>query len=128
HESRMLMNLIKKLGENTSAIGIEQSQSTIHKPRSSGHEMGFILMEVLMAGAILGIALIGMNVAVARCIHALNVTANYDAAHEIMTDQLNSFGIENTTFRQGVWEGSVERNGRRFDWKHELLPTDHPKL
>ena len=85
-------------------------------------------MEVLVAGAILGIVLIGMNVAVARCIHALSVSEGYDAAHEIMTEQLTTFGIENATLRQGFREGSVERNGRRFDWRHELLPTDHPRL
>ena len=84
-------------------------------------------MEVLLAGAILGIALVVLGVAVARCVHGLSVTENYRTASRVLDERL-AFFDQGNELRQGTSDGTVERDGRRFDWKHEVAPTDDPRF
>ena len=88
---------------------------------------GFLLIEVLLAGTILGIVLIVLSVAVARCVHGLSVTGNYRTASQVLDERL-AFFDQGNELRQGTWDGTVERDGRRFAWKHELTPTDDPRF
>jgi type II secretion system protein I len=88
---------------------------------------GFILLEVLIASVILGIALIALNIAVARCVHGMSVSDSYRSASQVLDERLNVFDT-GTQFRPGIWDGKTEVNGRSFEWKHEVIATDHPKL
>ena len=83
------------------------------------------MIEVLLAGAILGIALIVLSVAAARCVHGLSVSENYRTASQVLDERLAFFDAGNE-LKQGVWDGVVERDGRKFDWKHEIIPTEDP--
>ncbi len=95
--------------------------------RRTAVRSGFLLIEVLVAGAILGIVLIVLSVAVARCVHGLSVAENYRTASQVLDERLAFFDQGNEV-RQGVWDGTVERDGRQFAWKHELTPTDDPRF
>ena len=88
---------------------------------------GFILLEVLIAGVILGVALIALSIAVARCVHGLSVSDAYRSASQVLDERLNIFDT-GTQFQAGTWDGKTEINGRTFIWKHEVIATDHPKL
>jgi type II secretion system protein I len=92
-----------------------------------GGRRAFLLIEVLLAGAILGIALIVLGIAVARCVHGLSVTGNYRMASQVLDERLAFFDRGND-LRQGTWDGAVERDGRTFVWKHEITPTDDPRF
>lgn len=101
----------------------DSQKSSVRK----GSRSGFLLIEVLLAGAILGIALIVMSIAVARCVHGLSVSSNYRAASQVLGERLAYFDTEHD-LRQGVWDGDVERDGRTFTWRHEIIPTDDPRF
>lgn len=90
-----------------------------------GAQDGFLLIEVLLAGAILGIVLIVLSVAAARCVHGLSVTGSYRTAAQILKGRLAYFDAGNE-LKQGVWDGTEERDGRKFAWRHEISPTDDP--
>jgi len=92
-----------------------------------GSRSGFLLIEVLLAGAILGIVLIVLSVAAARCVHGLSVSDNYRTAAQVLDEQLAFFDTGNE-LRQGEWNGTEEFDGRKFDWKHEVMPTDNPRF
>ncbi|MBV9463201.1 MAG: hypothetical protein JO317_03135 [Verrucomicrobiae bacterium] len=96
--------------------------------RASSRRGGFILMEILLAGVILGLALVAMNIAVARCVHALNVSENYTKAARILRQRSLFFDTGNETARVGFWEGTEEVEGRPFHWRQELTGTDDPHL
>jgi type II secretion system protein I len=96
-------------------------------PESRTRNSGYILLEVLIAGVILGIALLALSVAVGRCVHGLSVADGYRGASQVLDDRMNLFDT-GTRFQPGSLTGTSEINGRKYEWKHDVVPTDDPKL
>lgn len=92
---------------------------------------GVTLLELMLATAILGVALITLAVAVGRCLRGVSAADRLQMATEVarrcrMEWQINS-GLEGEA-RAGVEEGEKTIENQRFAWRNEIQPTEDPEI
>jgi type II secretion system protein I len=88
---------------------------------------GFTLLELMLATAILGVALIALGVAVGRCLRGVSAADHLQMALDVarrcrMEWQINA--AMESEVRSGVDEGEKSVQGQRFAWRHEVETSE----
>ncbi len=92
---------------------------------------GIALLELMLATAILGIALISLGMAVGRCVKGLVgaecLQAALDVAEQTLTERRLAMFAEGEV-KVGSHEGECERENRHFSWRQQIETTETPDL
>ncbi len=92
---------------------------------------GIALLELMLATAILGIALVALGIAVSRCVRGLSAAARVQIALDLAKSRFSEWKtsvLEEDEIQPGVYDGAQEINHRRFEWRQEIESTDDPDL
>lgn len=90
---------------------------------------GMMLLELMLATAILGIALVTLAIAIGRCVHGMAAAEEVDAAVRIAENRLAEWKIGTVgrgEIRPGVWNGARTVGPRRFEWRQNVAVTAEP--
>jgi Tfp pilus assembly protein PilV len=91
---------------------------------------GFTLLEALLAGVILGLAVVTISGLSTRCLAQTQVNREYAAAWHVLDRQLTAIdyaGI-NRFVQEGIKEGQIKGFGPTFYWKVQATPQKQGSL
>ena len=124
--------------EGMNVTVLHGSASTVSDKISAFYSMGkkcglrgIALLELMLATAIFGMALVTLGIAVGRCLRGLSAADTLQAAMDLAQHRLTAWKIESsleTEIKPGTEEGSGIMHGREFEWRQEIVETDDLKV
>ena len=127
-------SLASHISEQTSSGVGGAARADVFTSRLRGSfrsRVGIALLELMLAVAILGVALISLGISVGRCVRGLTASEQVrlalDAAEQVRAERQLA-AIAEGEVKTGVFEG--ERPGARgpVSWKQQVETTDDPNL
>ncbi len=92
---------------------------------------GIALLEIMLATAILGIALVSLGIAVGRCVRGLtgseSLHAALDVAEQALVERRLAAFAEGEV-KPGSYEGERVVGSRHFSWRQQIEGTEDPDL
>jgi hypothetical protein len=107
-----------------------QSGDAVDKSNNLPSTQGIALLELVLATAILGIAMVTLGMAIGNCIRGFVAARNLQAVLEVSQQRMAEWKVLSMTepIKAETSEGEAVAHQRKFTWSHEIQATDDPEI